>query len=280
MGRYCYFNGSIQQEEETRLGLSDLAIRRGYAAFDFMRAEGSLPMFVTHYLARFRRASTHLHLPLADDDRRLQESLQELLTLNGYKVSGLRFILTGGYAEDAYTPTEPNFIITNDPLVFPDPVYYQQGANLMLHEFERELPEIKSINYLTPISLLPEMRKEGFYDVLYHKNGNLSEVSRSNFFVVRNGELLTPGEGILQGITRKLVIETAQKLGIKVHCGEVRLSDLWNADEAFLTSTTKRLLPVTKVQHREIGTGQTGPVWRRLFDAFQEMELNYLEQNA
>lgn len=280
MGIYCYFNGSIQKEAGVSLSVHDLSIRRGYGAFDFMRAEGVQPMFHKRYFKRFRRALSTLSLEVQEDDRRLREVIDELLTLNGYQTSGLRFIVTGGYADDAYTPTKPNFIITNDPLSYPAAVHYEQGVDLLLHEFQRELYHIKSINYLTPISLLPKMKEEGYYDVLYHMKGSLSEVSRSNFFIIKDDVLHTPSQGILEGITRQLVIELAQKSGVEVKQHNISLTQLYEADEAFLTSTTKRILPVTRVAHKQIGDGKVGKLTKRLQNLFSEMEVNYLQENA
>lgn len=280
MGNYCYFNGHIVKESEAKIGVSDLGLRRAYGAFDFMRAEGILPMFADQHFNRLLTATKKLRLHIKEDERRLSEIVSELLTLNNHHLSGLRFIVTGGYAPDAYHPVEPNFIITNDALSYPEPFHYTEGVDLMLHEHQRELAFIKSINYLMPIYLLDKIHEEAYYDVLYQWQGKISEVSRSNFFVVIDDKIRTPSEGILHGITRANVLKIAYELGIDVSEGIVRVDHLKDASEAFLTSTTKRIMPVTRVGHARIGDAKPGPITRRLMEAFTEMEQNYISDHA
>lgn len=280
MDYYCYFNGSIIKQSEAKIGLNDLGLRRAYGVFDFMRAEGVFPLFIEHHLHRFNTALKALRITINEDDHRLQEVVNELLTLNNHKNSGLRFIATGGYSEDAYHPTTPNFFITNDPIVYPPQSLYDEGVDLMLVPHQRELAMYKTINYLTPIFHLEKMHKEQFYDQLYHDRGLISEVTRANFFVVMNNALYTPKEGILEGVTRKMVLQIAKENQIEVKLTDLSLNDLTKASEAFLCSTTKRIVPVTNVDHKKIGDGKVGKVTKRLMALFAEMEQVYIESHA
>lgn len=280
MGNYCYFNGAITKQSEAKVGLNDLGIRRAYGVFDFMRAEGVFPLFIEHHLLRFKKALKALRISIDEDDHRLQEIVNELLTLNNFKNSGLRFIATGGYSEDSYHPTKPNFFITNDPISALSNELYADGVDLMLVAHKRELAEFKTINYLTPIYHLDKMHKEHFYDQLYHDKGLISEVSRANFFLVINQTLYTPKEGILEGVTRKMVLQIAKEHQIPVNITDVSLNDLSKASEAFLCSTTKRILPVTKVNHKDIGDGKVGKQTKRMMSLFAEMEQRYIDEHA
>jgi|AntAceMinimDraft_1070359.scaffolds.fasta_scaffold02506_2 branched-chain amino acid aminotransferase len=280
MGNYCYFNGAIIKEVDAKVGVTDLGLRRAYGAFDFLRAEGVFPLFIEHHLVRFKKALKSLRIPIKEDEHRLQEIVNELLTLNNYKNSGLRFIATGGYSEDSYHPTTPNFFITNDPIGSPAKELYSEGVDLMLLPHKRELANYKTINYLTPIFHLEKMHKELFYDQLYHDKGIISEASRANFFVVINQTLYTPKEGVLEGVTRKMVLQIAKEQQIPVKITDVSLSDLTKASEAFMCSTTKRVLPVTKVDHQEVGDGKVGKMTKRLMSLFAEMEQFYIDAHA
>jgi branched-chain amino acid aminotransferase len=130
---------------------------------------------------------------------------------------------------------------------------YENGVKLIKVEHVRDLPEIKSLNYIVPITTLPRWKAENAYDVLYHKNGEISESSRSNFFIVKGENIFTPNKDILRGITRNKVIECAKSLGFQVEESVVNLAMLESADEAFITSSTKGLLAVTQVDDLKIG---------------------------
>lgn len=280
MGNYCYFNGSIIKQTDAKLGLNDLGLRRAYGVFDFMRAEGVFPLFIEHHLERFLKALKAFRISITEDEHRLEEIVNELLTLNNHKNSGLRFIATGGYSEDGYHPAEPNFFITNDPIVYPAQELYKEGVDLMLVPHKRELANFKTINYLTPIFHLERMHQEQYYDQLYHDKGLLSEISRANFFLVINDTLYTPKDGVLEGVTRKLILQIAKENQIPIKTTEISLNDLEKASEAFLCSTTKRVLPVTKVEHKPIGSGKVGKLTKRLMVLFSEMEQYYIDEHA
>jgi D-alanine transaminase/branched-chain amino acid aminotransferase len=128
--------------------------------------------------------------------------------------------------------------------------------------------------------LQKDVKEKDAADVLYHKQGIVSEFPRSNIFIVdKNETLITPAENVLPGITRKKLIEVAEKK-VKVELRTVSLSEVKNAAEVFMTSTTKRLLPITAIDEAVIGNGTAGPVATLLNDAFLEMEEEYISSSV
>jgi len=137
----------------------------------------------------------------------------------------------------------------------------------MLFEYQRFLPETKTINYLPAIWLLPKLKTQGAIEPLYHFKGKILETARGNFFLVKNNTLITPKENILLGITRKYLIECARK-NFEIEEREVTIEEIDTADEIFITGTSKHVLPVTQIDNKIIADGKPGVVTLRLMEAF------------
>ncbi|MGB8191669.1 MAG: aminotransferase class IV, partial [Chitinophagaceae bacterium] len=241
MSRTAYFNGEFMQEENVRLHISDLSIQRGYGVFDFFRTINHQPFFMNDYLERFFNSAKGLHLDPGISKEKLQSVIHELINRNQLPQSGFRLTLTGGYSPDSYLPALPNFIITHQPLSPRPAAMVEDGLKLITHEYIRESPELKSISYLTAVRIQPMIRAVGATDSLYHWKGVISELPRSNFFIVTRDEtIVTASENILRGITRKKTLELAGK-HFKAEERTITIDDVREAKEAFATSTTKQI---------------------------------------
>ena len=202
-----------------------------------------------------------MRLELAMSRDELKAAIFTLLERNGIADSGIRLTLTGGYAADGYSVARPNLVITQKPLTGPI-VPAAQGIRLMSYPHMRQLPEVKTIDYLMAIWLQPVLREKGVDDVLYHRDGVIAECPRANFFLVTERDVLvTPGANVLRGITRMKVLEVA-KGHLATEEREVSLAEVRTAKEAFITSTTKQVVPVTEVDGVRVGDGRDGPVAR------------------
>ena len=271
MGEYFFLNGKIVKREDAFLCITDLALLRGFGIFDFCRTQNGHPFLLEKYLNRFFNSAECIDLKIPYSKEIIRESIDQLLEKNGIVESGIRMVLTGGYTENGYTPGDPNFFILIEKINFPDPSYYDEGIKLILHEHQRELSHIKSINYLTPISIRKKIENANAYDVLYHSKGRVLEVSRSNIFIVKNNTIITPRDNVLRGITRATVINLA-KGNFKVEERDVYIEELFQADEVFMTGTTKRVLPVRKIDDHTFSDGKPGKVTSTLKSLYQEFE--------
>ncbi|MCB0639378.1 MAG: aminotransferase class IV [Lewinella sp.] len=269
----CILNGRLLPQEEAAVGLTDLGLLRGYGIFDYFLFERFQARFVDDYLRRFYLSAGLLHLRVPIPMPEMYEQVQRLIDANGLPEGGIRLLMTGGYAADGYTPTTPNWAIMQGPFMRTPPEYYEQGVRLMLHAHQRDLPEVKSTNYFTGIRLQPMMRRMGAQYLLFHDTeGHISESDRSNFFLLTaEGELATADRGVLKGITRQRILEIARELGIPTRERPIHVEELEFAQEAFLTGTSKGVLPVVQVNQEVIGTGRPGPVAQRLHAAFVEL---------
>ena len=275
---FCFVNDDLVQIEEASIGIRDLSILRGYGIFDFFRINDNVPLFLNDHIDRFFASAGKITDQIPFDRDQLLEKIFKLIRKNMMPMSGIRIVLTGGYSANAYNPGIPNLIITQEPIKFPDDLSYKTGVKVITHNYVRELPEVKTINYMTGIWMQKEIRQQNAYDVLYHSSGHITELTRSNFFILNNyDQLVTPQSGILKGVTRKKVLELASDI-VEVVEKDILLSDLEKAKEAFLTGTTKRILPINQVDRVIVGSGKPGDVTKQLMDLFHNMEREYVQQ--
>jgi branched-chain amino acid aminotransferase len=246
---WTFINDGFVKEEDAKLHFRDLSILRGYGIFDFFKLKGPTPLFLDEHLDRFYASAHQMHLPVSFSRQELKDLVQLMIQKNDAVDCGIRLSLTGGYSPDGFQVAKPNFIISQHDFQQPGKEQFEKGIKLMTYEHIRQLPEVKSIDYLLPIWLQPKVKEQEADDILYHHKGIISECPRANFFIVTDKEqLITPSKNCLSGITRKKIMEHARK-HFEVIEKDIQLSDLMKAKEAFITSTTKQLLPVRQIDH-------------------------------
>ena len=271
MKSLCYVNGEIKPAEEGVIGISDLSVQRGYGVFDYGRTYNGKLFHFEENLKRFRSSASELHMVPPVSDMRIREIAEELIEGSDLRTPAVRMILTGGYSE---TLDAPNFIIIAEELpTYPNEIY-EEGVRIIKYEYQRELPHIKSINYLNAIRLEPLKRERNASDILYHSAIGITECPRNNFFVFMGDTLVTPSDGVLHGVTRNIVLKLAAPY-FRVEERRVDVEELGTADEAFVTSTTKGVLPVTEIDDSAVGEGKVGERSRTLMRLLDEYTRKY-----
>ena len=254
---YAIINGDFVRENEAGILISDLSIQRGYGIFDYFRTANNQPIFLADHLKRFYFSAAAMHLNTDLNQEKLTGIILELMEQNDIPDAGIRITLTGGYSGDGYTLEKPNLIITQSPFSF-NKTLFNKGIRLVTYEHLRHLPEVKTINYLQAIYLQPFIKENGADDVLYFHQQAICECPRANFFIVNgNEEVITPSANILKGITRNKILEFSE---FKCREDKISLQDLYEAREAFITSTTKNVLPVLAINGKQIGDGKPGKI--------------------
>lgn len=262
MAAWVFTKDVFIQADEASLPVSDLSIQRGYGVFDFFRLVNHQPLFLDDHLQRFYHSASTMHLTIPYTKEELKAILLQFILKNNLPDAGIRLTLTGGSSSDGMTIGKPNFIITQQSLG-PISEAQKQGLRLMTYSHQRQLPEVKTIDYLMAIWLQPLIRQKGFDDVLYYSHDMITECPRSNFFLVmKDDTIVTPAEGVLYGITRQKVIQLAAGM-FKVEERAVGLHEIHLAREAFITSTTKQILPVRQIDDKLFET-EANEVTRQL----------------
>jgi branched-subunit amino acid aminotransferase/4-amino-4-deoxychorismate lyase len=274
MNHYCYINGELVPVNQASLKINDLGLLRGFGIFDYFRTYNSKPFMHHWYMERFFHSAKLMDLEVPTNETEIMYYVSELHNLAKLPDCAFRFLLTGGYATDSISVTKPNFIIISEDL----PAYVQDrfdnGVKIISTEHLRELPEVKSTNYIRPILIAKQIKAENAYDVLYHKDNEISELSRSNFFIFKGDTLITPNTNVLKGITRRVVLELARQ-HFEVQERVIHIEELKQADEAFTTGTTKKVTPIVQIDNLLIGTGKVGKRTHFLQNLFNELIKNY-----
>lgn len=267
-----FFNDHFVANENALLHVSDLSMQRGYAIFDFCRTKNWQPLFLNDHLDRFYASAAAMHLPARYNKEELTGIVHELIERTLLDEAGIHILLTGGYSADGYQPASPNLIITCNAVKTASLADFENGITAMTYEQQRELPSVKTINYMMAVWLQPLLKEKKVNDVLYHHKGIITEFPRSNVFIVtKDQRLLTPSRHMLRGITRKQVLSIAAKQ-MNVEERDIHTDELLQAAEVFLTSTTKKIMPVVAIDGHIIGDGKPGVITRKLYNDFLQLE--------
>jgi len=270
--KYVSINNQLILEEEAKLGVSDLAMHRGYGIFDYLKVIDNRPIFIEDHLNRFYNSAKEMYLDVMMDRAQLKNAIEELIEKNGIATSGIKLLLTGGYSEDGYRMGKPNLVILQYPLNLQEENKLDAGMKLVTYDHQRQLPFIKTIDYLMAVRLHPFMKEKNADDVLYHNTGVITECPRANFFVVIDKEIITPKSNILRGITRSKVLNFKVS-GYTIAEEDFSIDDLSSIKEAFITSTTQYAYPVSAIDGRLVGDGKIGPVTKQVRE--QLFKLTY-----
>lgn len=275
---WVFVNNNYFEESVSVLGVGDLSIQRGYAVFDFFRTSNNQPLFLDDYLDRFYYSAKELFIDIPLSRDQIKEVVFNLIDKNNIPQSGIRLTATGGYSPDSYSPVKGNLIIQQQAISLPSEEKFNNGIKIVTHQYMRDFPSAKSTNYLMGIWMQQQLVAKQIDDVLYYSDGMITEFPRANVFIVtESGKLLTPANNILKGITRKQLLRFASDI-LPVEVRDVTLDELRNAAEVFMTSTTRRVLPVVEIDGRQIGDGKAGRFSAFLNERFKAEEVAYLCQ--
>ena len=271
-----YLNDHFVNNDEAMLHVSDLSMQRGYAVFDFFRTLDGFPLFLQDHLDRFYTSAKAMLLPVRKEKKELSSIIHEIIERSSLSEAGVRVMLTGGYSTDSYHPDEPNLVVSCNPVLTTTQADFEKGYSIITHEYQRDLPHIKSINYLMAVWLQPMLKEKKMDDILYYNKESITEFPRCNVFIVTaDQKLVTPAHNILMGITRKHVLSLAENI-IQAEERNISVDELLNASEIFLTATTKKIIPVIKVNNKLIGNGRPGAVTLKLYQKFLELEKSVI----
>ena len=277
-----YVNGTITPAEHAVIPVYDHGFLYGEGVYETLRTYNRVPFLFDRHSRRLRASAERLHLGVPFDDLQLAGWIADTVAAAGQlREAYIRILLTRGVGELTYdvdaTPA-PSLVIIVKPIDEPPARVDSDGIKISLVPILRNHPGsvdpiIKSNNLLNNAIAMQQANRQVAEEALMcNYRGELSECSQSNFFLVRNGVVLTPGTeaGLLEGITRAFVFELGREEGIDVREATLYPNDLDSADEVFITSTTRELSPVVRVDGRVIGTGKPGAITMRLLQAFRK----------
>lgn len=259
--RFTYVNGKILPHEKAQVGADDIGLSRAFGVYDGIMTYGGKPFEIGMHYKRLSRSAKLMGLRVPVTEKELEQVIISLVKKNSFTQPIVRVLLTGGTTLRGidFDTKKPTFIILLEELSRPSPTDYKKGIRVITHEFQRQIPEAKTINYIAAVRLQGAMRKARAIEAIYTSGGKALEATTSNLFIVKKGVLVTSKENILNGITRQVVMKLA-KGSYKIEERAISLKELYGADEVFLTSSFKEVLPVTVIDGKKIGKGIPGVV--------------------
>ncbi len=266
----CFLNGSLIPFKDAHVGLADLGLLRGFGIYEGITAFTGEPFHFNDHWKRFETSARALELSLPFSEKEAFEATRAVIEKNSAgRRANIRMILTGGEAKGGieHVAGRETFFITAEPAVPLPEKFYTDGAPMLTYEHQRFLPAYKTTNYITAVLLQKKIKEAGAVEVLYIANRMVLECTGSNVFIVRGGNIVTPKENILHGITRKVTLELARE-SYPVEERAVPIDELLGADEVFITSSFKDIVPIASVDGHTIGPGTPGPVTRDLMERF------------
>lgn len=212
-------------------------------------------------------------IPIPKSRKEIEAIVEEGIKKCAFQDQYVKVIVTGGVAADAISVgPNPQLICTFQKAGTYAETDFSKGIKLMSVVHQRFYPKVKSTSYFPAVVSLQKARQVGASELLYvSESGDILEGGTVNFFAVQDGKLYTAEENILFGITRKKVLELAEKLNIPVVRARLSFSLLSKFDEAFITSTTREVMPVNLVDNVQIANGLPGPITKQLMEAFSKI---------
>lgn len=280
-GGYWYCNGWIIESRTTppTIPANDLGWMRDYKVFEVMEAVITTPFHPEDHLKRLLDSAEYARIKLEAENiapEYLIKVIKKLLKKNDFLSSLVWIYVTGGLTKDGFTPRGKGNVyifISQKMSVLPKSVSLKTIAN------KRTPPHIKTTNYFVAEKEMALASQEGFDDILYIAPDDqpsadrfVLETSRKNLFLIKDGVLKTPAGGALGGVTRSIVLKLAQELEIfrAIETKDLRLKEVLEADEVFVTSTSCQVTPVTKIDSAEFPIGEKTVALKRLFAAYRE----------
>jgi branched-chain amino acid aminotransferase len=254
-----YIDGKFVQADQAMIPVDDLAIIRGIGVFDLLRTYQGKPYFLEEHVTRLLHSAKQINLALPWTHEEICRVALETLARNNLDEANIRIIVTGGSSPDFMTPSgNPRLLVLVTPLPGLPAHWYRHGVKVITLKVRRNNPGAKSINYLPATMALCDAKVRDAVEVLFlDDDDNVLEGSTSNLFAFIDGRLVTPGQGILFGITRKVVLELAAK-HYPVEIRDLPRTELLRAQEVFITGTNKGLVPVVQIDDSKIGMGRPG----------------------
>lgn len=270
-----YLNGEFLAADEAKVSIFDRGFLFADGVYEVIPCYHKVPFQLDLHLQRLRRSLAATKIELEQTDEELAQIIGELSASDDQLHHSVYLQITRGTEaarSHAYQDaSKPSLVMFTQELALPD--FDKKGVSVQTAPDTRwQNCNIKSIALLGNVLTLSDSKQSGFDDVIYHRQGAITESSTSNVFIAKDGRLATPPRSnfILHGITRHMALLLAKQLTIPTQERNITVSELVDADEVLLTSSSKGIIAVTSIDGRPVGTGEKGPVWRQLFSQFEQ----------
>jgi branched-chain amino acid aminotransferase len=281
MSLQIWIDGKLLPREQATVSVYDHGLLYGDGVFEGIRVYNGKIFECEPHLQRLLDSAKSIRLDVPYTIAEMKSAIEQTFRANGFTDCYVRLVITRGPGDLGIDPRKSGkpvvFIITDKIAVYPKEMY-ETGMAVITSSYIRNHPNacpprIKSLNYLNNVLAKIEANDAGVPEaIMLNHLGNVAECTADNIFVAKNGQLLTPSvdQGCLEGVTRRVIMDLCKNLNIPCREGIVQRQDVYVCDEMFVTGTGAEVMPVTKVDGRQIGDGTAGQLTRRLLHAFRE----------
>jgi branched-chain amino acid aminotransferase len=274
-----WIDGTFYDQADAKISVYDHGLLYGDGIFEGIRVYNGKIFEADAHLSRLFDSAKAIRLTIPQTADQLKAAIEQTFRLNHFTDCYVRLVVTRGVGYLGLNPNKcptPSVIIITDTIELYPKEMYEKGmavitASVIRNHPNAISPRVKSLNYLNNILAKIEAADANVPEaVMLNHEGNVAECTADNIFIVKAGAVYTPTthDGILEGITRKVILELCGKLGIPCLEKTLQRHDMYIADEFFLTGSGAEVVPVTKIDGRTIGHGTPGPITRRLMEAF------------
>jgi branched-chain amino acid aminotransferase len=280
--RWVFMNGEYKRKEEATVSVFDHGFLYGDGIFEGIRVYDGNVFRLREHIERLYDSAKSILLNIPYTVEEMETAVVEAVRKNGLRDAYIRLIVSRGVGDLSLNPDsceKANVIIIVDQVRLFSKELFEKGISVITVPTRRNIPDaldpkIKSLNYLNNILVRIEANRAGVAEaIMLNSHGYVTEGSGDNIFIVKRGVIYTPPTylGALEGITRGVIMELAEKQGFTVKEQPFTRHDVYVADEVFLTGTAAEVIPVVDVDGRTIGTGLPGPIAKELMAEFHKL---------
>ncbi len=285
-----YLNNKLVPETEAKVSVFDHGFLYGDGVYETLRAYKGIVFKIDEHIERLFRSASMINLKIQKTSYMIKQAVYKTLKTNRHHEAYIRISVSRGPGPIGLDPElcpKPTIVIISRALKEYPRSYYQKGVKVAVVDVRRNFkkalnPKIKSFNFLNNILAKIESKEKGAYEALMlNYRGYVAEGTITNIFFVKNNILCTPAPdvGILDGITRRIILDSAKELKIKIKEGRFTRKDMYSAQEVFISNTTLEVMPVTKVDNTKIGRG-IGKITTLLRSAYRRKVSDYIKRNG
>jgi branched-chain amino acid aminotransferase len=279
-----YLDGKFVDQSEAKISVFDHGLLYGDGIFEGIRIYQGNVFRLEEHLERLEYSAKSILLKMPWSRKEISDAVCETCRQNQLTDGYIRLVVTRGVGDLGLSPwlcPKPSiFVIANKIALYPEE-HYTTGLSIVTVPTRRISPaalspSVKSLNYLNNILAKIEAKQFGALEaIMLNDQGYVAECTGDNIFIVHKGEIITPAasQGALKGITRDTILDIAKELNTPLREADLTRYDVWNADECFLTGTAAEVIPVVKLDGREIGAGKPGSITQKVLASFRRRVL-------
>lgn len=269
-----YLNGNFVTEDRLLISPRDLGFTRSYMVFEYLRTYNSVPFMLSSYLLRLIKSAELIGIQHNYNLKILEEIIYATLRRNeDGKEKSIKIMLSGGISNMLHQSSDATLVIIVDLFRPKDEQIYETGVKVNLVKYTRYRPEAKSPNYIEAIIQAKINKTNCVFESIYYSDDQIFEGSTSNIFVVKENSVYTPSTNVLKGITRHVVLY--ELMYQNVFEKNFNIDFLYDADEVFITSSGKQIVPVIAIGNKLVQKGRIGKITRKIMNDFKQYVNSY-----